>query len=348
MRGMSGNGIRVSMPPRVIPAFLQRRHIYHRRFNMAKIVISGNYKLEGGKKTTGGAKLFENRAGLLYILPWFIGLLAFQIYPFLASLYYSFTDYTIVKSTKFIGLTNYIKIFTDDPTFYQSMKVTLVYVFFSVPFKLAFALFIAVLLNMRLRAINFFSMLYYLPSILGGSVGIAVLWRFLFNRHGIINMLLARINLGPVDFLGSPDVSIYTISLMSVWQFGSSMVLFLAALKQIPNELLEAARIDGAGKIRIFSKIRLPLITPIIFFNLIMQTISAFQQFSGPFLITKGGPLKSTYLYGLMLYDNAFTFLKMGYACAQSWVLFIIILVFTVLVFKSSPYWTFYEDGGDF
>jgi oligogalacturonide transport system permease protein len=250
-----------------------------------------------------------------------------------------------VNNHSLVGLRNYMKIFSDDPIFRQSLMVTLVYVCFSVPVKLAFSLFVAILLNMRIRFINAYRVIYYLPSILGASVGISILWRFLFNRQGYINLLLATMGAGPIDFLGSPDLAIFTVSMLSVWQFGSSMVLFLAALKQVPQELLEAAKIDGAGRFRVFRKITFPMITPILFFNLIMQTVSAFQQFSAPYLITGGGPLKSTYLYGLMLYDNAFTFLKMGYACAQSWVLFAIILLFTAAVFKSSPYWTYYEEG---
>jgi oligogalacturonide transport system permease protein len=286
--------------------------------------------------------------GYTYIAIWFIGLVVLQIYPFIASFFYSFTDYSIVKSMHFVGLGNFRRALFDDTMFYISLKATLTYVFFSVPFKLAFALFIAMLLNMKVKGVGIFRILYYLPSILGGSVGIAILWRYLFNRHGYFNLILKNFGIRPIDFIGNPNLAIYTISLLSVWQFGSSMILFLAALKQVPSELLEASRIDGARPMRVFSKITIPLITPTIFFNLIMQTISAFQQFQAPYNITNGGPMRSTYLYGLMLYENAFTNLHMGYACAQSWILFIIVLIFTTLVFKSSPYWTFYSDGGEF
>ena len=292
--------------------------------------------------------LRDNNIAYVYLIPWIVGILVLQLYPFFASLYYSFTNYSIVKKMAFVGISNYINTFTRDRTFWISLRATGIYVLFSVPLKLLFALFIAMLLNMKIRGIKAFRMLYYLPSILGGSVGIAIMWRYLFNRRGLVNMLLSRISLGPVDFLGNPNIAIYSISLLSVWQFGSSMVLFLSALQNVPNEYVEAAQIDGAGKIRVFIKITLPLITPTIFFNVIMQTISAFQQFSAPYNITNGGPLKSTYLYGLMLYENSFTFMKMGYACAQSWILFAIIMFFTALMFKSSPYWTFYSDGGDF
>lgn len=302
-----------------------------------------------GKNITQGLR--RNRkydyVAFLYILPWIIGFLVFQAYPFISSFLLSFTDLSMLKDYKIIGLDNFRKIFTHDAIFVQSLKVTLVYVTTSVPLKLGFALFIAMVLNLRVKGIAVFKTLYYLPSILGGSVGIAILWRFLFNRSGLINLLLSKINIPPVNWLGSPKTSLITISLLSVWQFGSAMILFLAALKQIPKELYEAAIMDGCGRIRIFFKITIPMITPIILFNLVMQTINAFQEFAGPYLITKGGPLKSTYLYGLMLYENAFTFLKMGYASALSWVLFIIIMILTAIIFKSSEYWAFYQDGGN-
>ena len=282
----------------------------------------------------------------VFLAPWIIGFLVFQAYPFLASAVYSFTDLSMLKEYKFVGLKNYQQIFTRDQNFIQSMKVTVIYVLVSVPLKLAFALFIAMLLNMKVKGIGIFKTLYYLPSILGGSVGIAILWRFLFNKSGFVNLLFSKIGLPAVDWLGSPKVSLLTISLLAVWQFGSSMILFLAALKQIPRDLYEAAQVDGAGRIRIFFTITLPMITPIVLFNIVMQMINAFQEFSAPFLITKGGPLKATYLYGLMLYDTAFTYLKMGYASALSWIMFIIIMILTALIFKSSEYWTFYQDGG--
>ena len=272
----------------------------------------------------------------VFLAPWIIGFLVFQAYPFLASAVYSFTDLSMLKEYKFIGLKNYQQIFTRDQNFVQSMKVTVIYVLVSVPLKLAFALFIAMLLNMKVKGIGIFKTLYYLPSILGGSVGIAILWRFLFNKSGFVNLLFSKIGLPAVDWLGSPKVSLLTISLLAVWQFGSSMILFLAALKQIPRDLYEAAQVDGAGRVRIFFTITLPMITPIVLFNIVMQMINAFQEFSAPFLITKGGPLKATYLYGLMLYDTAFTYLKMGYASALSWIMFIIIMILTALIFKSS------------
>ncbi|WP_319562809.1 sugar ABC transporter permease [Marispirochaeta sp.] len=289
-----------------------------------------------------------NYAGLLYISPWIIGMLVFQLYPFIASLVYSFTTFSILTPPKFVGLQNFIKIFTNDRIFYQSLKVTLIYVFIAVPAKLAFALFIAMVLNIKIKYVNFYRTVYYMPSILGGSVAVSILWKFLFARRGLINQFLLDIGLPYVDWLGSPKWALYTISLLTVWQFGSSMVIFLAGLKQIPGELYDAAKVDGAGRIRTFMNITLPLITPMIFFNLIMQMVNAFQQFTAAFVITNGGPMKATYLYGVMIYENAFNFFKMGYASALSWVLFVIMMAFTAMVFKSSPFWTHYEDGGEF
>ncbi len=286
--------------------------------------------------------------GLVYIAPWIIGFLVFQLYPFIMSFIYSFTEFSIIKAPKFVGLQNYINLFTNDRLFYESLKVTFIYVLISVPGKLIFALIIAMILNMKLGAINFYRTVYYMPSILGGSVAVSVLWTFLFNRTGLVNILLGKLGVPVIDWLGSPDLALYTISLLSVWQFGSSMVLFLAGLKQIPAELYEAARVDGAGRIRSFFNVTLPLLTPIIFFNMVMQMVNAFQEFTSAFVVTQGGPLRSTYLYGVMLYEQGFRFLKMGYASALSWVLFFVIMVMTMLVFKSSRYWTHYEDEGDF
>lgn len=293
-------------------------------------------------------RLFRNgNVGYLYILPWIIGFLVFQLYPFVISFFYSFTDLTILRPYKFIGIENYRNIFTQDLEFRNSLLVTLKYVGFTVPLKLVFALFIAMLLNMKIWAINFFKTFYYLPSIFGTCVGISILWRVLFTRSGIINMMLAVFHIGPIDWLGNPDVALYTISTLAVWQFGSSMIIFLAALKQLPASYYEAAMIDGAGRVSIFFRITIPLISPIILFNLVMQTIFAFQQFTAPYFITGGGPINSTYLYGLLLYDNTFKYLKMGYSSALSWILFIIILSFTLIIFKSSKYWTHYDEGGE-
>jgi oligogalacturonide transport system permease protein len=288
----------------------------------------------------------KGQIGLLYISPWLIGFLVFQLYPFVSSFIFSFTDYSLLKTPKFVGLDNYYYMFYKDPLFWKSLLVTFIYVFFSVPAKLVFALLIALILAMKLKYINFFRTVYYIPSIMGGSVAISILWKVLFDNDGVVNRFLSFLSVGPINWLGNPDIALYTIGMLAVWQFGSSMVIFLAGLKQIPLELYEAARIDGASGIRSFFRITIPLLTPIIFFNLIMQMVNAFQEFTGALVITKGGPMNSTYLYVLKLYDEGFKFFKMGYASALSWVLFIIILLFTSLVFKSSSSWVHYEDGG--
>lgn len=293
-------------------------------------------------------KIIKDNKGLFFIIPWIIGLLWFQLYPFVKSFYYSFTNYSMLNQPKLIGLTNYIRLLTADQEFWSSLRVTAVYALIVVPCKLAFALFIAMLLNMKMKGIGIFRTLYYLPSILGGSVAIAVVWKILFMRDGVINGLLGVFGIGAVDWIGSPRTALGTISVLSVWQFGSSMVLFLAALKGVSASLYEAAIIDGANRMQRFWKITLPMITPILFFNLIMQMINALQEFTSAFIITGGGPMKSTYVLGMKLYTDAFKYYKMGYASALSWIMFAIIIVLTLLVFRSSSAWVYYEDGGEF
>lgn len=290
----------------------------------------------------------KNHVGLLYVAPWIVGFLWLQLYPFLTSLYYSFTDFTMMKAPRFVGLSNYIRLLTVDPEFWSSLKVTAVYAFMVVPGKLAVALLVAMILNMNLRGVNFFRTTYYLPSILGGSIAISALWKIMFMRTGLVNQMLEPFGIAAIDWLGSPDVALFTISTLSIWQFGSSMVLFLAALKQIPRSLYEAAIVDGASRVRTFFRITLPMITPILFFNLIMQMINALQEFTSAFVITGGGPTKSTFVLGMKLYQDAFTYYKMGYASALSWIIFLIVTIMTLCVFRSSSAWVYYEDGGNF
>lgn len=284
--------------------------------------------------------------GLVYISPWLIGFLLFQLYPFIASFCYSFTDYTLLNRPQFVGLENYRTLFTTDPQFLPTMKITGVYALLSVPLKLAFALFIAMLLNAKIKGIGIYRSLYYLPSILGGSVAVSVLWRVMFMKDGMINHFLGIFGIEPVNWLTGANLALFTLSLLQVWQFGSAMVIFLAALKGIPSELYEAASIDGGGKWKQFIHITLPQISSVIFFNLIMQSIQALQNFTSAFVITNGGPMKRTYIIGMKLYDDAFRFYKVGYACAESWILFIVILALTLLVFKSSNAWVYYADEG--
>ncbi|CAD7055128.1 sugar ABC transporter permease [Pseudorhizobium endolithicum] len=280
--------------------------------------------------------------GLGYLAPYILGLLVFTAVPFLTSLYLSFTSYDLMSSPRWSGFANYERLFTRDRTFVKSLNVTLLYVFITVPLKLAFALFIAAILNYKLQFINFFRTAFYVPSILGGSIAIAVLWRYMFASEGLVNMGLSVIGLGPVDWFGDPTNALITITLLRCWQFGSAMVIFLAALQSIDKSLYEAASIDGAGKITTFIFITLPLLTPVIFFNLIMQMVQAFQEFNGPYIITQGGPLKSTYLLPLYIYEEAFKKFNMGYASAIAWILFVIIMALTLVAFWSSKKWVYY------
>lgn len=280
--------------------------------------------------------------GLGYLAPYIIGLLVFTAIPFLGSLYLSFTDYNLMSAPRWTGLENYWKLFTGDRTFRRSLTVTLIYVFSTVPLKLAFALFIAYILNYKLKFINFFRTAFYVPSILGGSIAIAVLWRYIFASEGLMNMVIVWFGGEPVNWFGDPTNALFTITLLRCWQFGSAMVIFLAALQSIDKSLYEAAAIDGAGKLHSFFFITIPLITPVIFFNLIMQMVQAFQEFNGPYIITQGGPLKSTYLLPLYIYDEAFKRFDMGYASAIAWVLFLIIMALTLVAFWSSKKWVYY------
>ncbi len=290
-------------------------------------------------------KFRKRNAGFVFIIPWLIGFLVFKLYPFLSSLYYSFTDYNLFKG-KSDGFTlqNYKDVF-NVPIEKRALITTFKYAFMTVPLKLVFALFIAYILNFKLKGVNLFRTAYYIPSILGGSVAISVLWKALFSDNGLIRNGFAAIGVDAPHFMSDPKWALFMISLLRVWQFGSAMVVFLAALKGVPTELYEAAAIDGAGKTKQFFRITLPLITPVIFYNLVTQLVQAFQEFNGPYIITRGGPLGSTTLMSLLIYNNAFTSYNMGKASAQAWVLFIILMIFTVIAFATQRYWVYYSDA---
>ena len=293
--------------------------------------------------------MYERRKlGFAYILPFVIGLFLFTAFPFLSSLVLSFTDYDLISQPSFVGLDNYQYMLQDDDLFWKSLGVTFAYVFLAIPLKLSFALFIAFILNFKLRFINGFRTAYYIPSILGGSIAIAILWRAIFAIDGLLNTFLAYFGIDAINWLGQPSLAIFSITLLQAWQFGSAMVIFLAALQNVPQSLYEAAEIDGANKWQMFFKVTVPLITPVIFFNFVMQTAQAFQEFNAPYMITKGGPLEYTYLISLYIYDSAFTYFDMGYGAALSWVLFLCVALFTGLAFWSSKYWVFYsgDQGG--
>ena len=280
----------------------------------------------------------------LYILPWILGFAILQLYPFVSSFIYSFTDYTVGAKATFQGLANYKKLFTQDKEFWNSLKVTILFALYTVPGKLIMALAVAMFLNRDLKGINLIRTLYYIPSLFGGSVAVALLWRLMFLDNGVINAILSALHLPVTQWLGDTRYALGTICMLEIWQFGSSMVMFLAALKQVPRSLYEAAEIDGAGKVTRFFHITLPQISPIIFFNLINQTIQALQNFTSAQVITEGGPLKSTYVLGLKLYKEGFSYFKMGYASAISWVVFAAIMIFTLAIFASSKLWVHYAD----
>ena len=331
------------MPGFGLPLFADGlRHLHG--MEVAKMNHSGSGKTGGVVKTRRYPKNWK--WGILFICPWILGFCALQVYPLLMSLYYSFTDFSILSDGKWVGLENYVKLFTKDKYFWKSFGLTIKYTLMSVPAKLIFALIIAMILNMKLKGINGFRTIYYLPSIMGGSVAISILWKFMFMKEGMVNKLLTVFHIPRVDWLGDPGIALLTISILVIWQFGSSMVLFLAGLKNVPTELYEAAAVDGATKFKQFWNITLPMLTPIIFFNLMMQTINALQEFTSAFIITNGGPNHGTYLMGVKIYEDAFQNLKMGYASASSWVLFVTILIVTMALFKTSDAWVFYNDGG--
>jgi multiple sugar transport system permease protein len=282
----------------------------------------------------------------LFLAPWFIGLFGLTIYPMLDSLYLSFTDFDLLTPAKWVGTQNYEHMFNSDPVFWDSVHATLLYVAVSVPLKLALALCVAMVLNRPLKGIGFYRAAFYLPSLLGGAVAIAIVRRQVFGGDGLFNDFLGWFGIKGQDWISSPDTALYTLVLLAVWQFGTPMVIFLAGLKQLPKDVYEAAEIDGAGPVTRFFKITLPLLTPIVFFNVVLQIIDAFKTFTPAFVISNGtgGPLNSTMLYSLYLYKKGFTDLQMGYASALAWVLFLVIAVFTAINFISSRYWVHYDD----
>lgn len=293
------------------------------------------------------ALLRENFAGYAFISPWLIGFFAFSIIPIITSIFYSFTSYDILSSPVVNGLTNFKNMLTDD-IFWISLKVTFKYAFISVPLRLLFAFAIALLFNRKAKGIRIYQMIYYIPSIVGGSIAVAVMWRRLFMSDGAINSIINMIFGLDLDisWIGRPDTAIWTLIILAAWQFGSSMLIFLAGLKQIPQFYYEAAEIDGANSFRKFTNITVPNLTPVIFFNLIMQIIAGFTAFTQAFVVSggTGDPLNSTLVYALYLYQRAFKYYQMGYSSAMAWVLVLIVGLFTAIIFKSSSAWVFYES----
>ena len=296
------------------------------------------------RRRRGLSKLEQGYMGFFLILPWLIGFCVFKLYPFISSLVYSFTDYDLFKGAQhFVGFQNYIDAFTKSKNV-KALQVTFAYAFMTVPLKLIFALFIAYILNFKIKGVGLFRTAYYVPSILGGSVAIAVLWKALFKNDGVINTILAILGFESINFLADRNWALFIICLLRVWQFGSAMVLFLAALKGVPEDLYEAASIDGATKARQFLSITIPLISPVIFYNLVTQLVQAFQEFNGPYIITNGGPRNATTLISLIVYNSAFKDYKVGMSSAMAWVMFVITTVFTIIAFASQKKWVYYSD----
>ncbi|MCZ2815266.1 carbohydrate ABC transporter permease [Modestobacter sp. VKM Ac-2984] len=282
----------------------------------------------------------------LFLAPWFAGLLFITAGPIAASAYLSFTDYSLIGAPEWIGLDNFQRMF-DDPRFYQSLKVTFIYVVVSVPLQLAFALFLAMILDRGLRGLALYRSVYYLPSLIGGSVAIAILWRQIFGSDGLLNGVLRFVGFeNPPGWVSDPDYALGTLIILNVWTFGAPMVIFLAGLRQIPTMYYEAASLDGAGKVRQFIQVTLPLLSPIIFFNLVLQTINAFQTFTQAFIVSggTGGPADSTLFYTLYLYQRGFGNFDMGYASALAWFLLLIVGGLTAINFIAAKYWVFYGD----
>jgi len=281
----------------------------------------------------------------VFCLPFIIGFLLFLIIPMGISFYYSLCDYDILSPPKFVGLKNYIDMFTNDEVFWHSIKATLYFALVSVPLRLIFALFVAMLLVKPTKATGFYRAAYYLPSIIGGSVAVAILWKRMFAPDGVVNSILGMMGIDTnFAWLSDTRTAIWTLILLAVWQFGSSMLIFLSALKQIPKSLYEAADVDGANKVTKFFRVTLPLLTPTIFFNLVMQMINGFLAFTQSLIITQGKPMDTTLFYAVYMYQQSFSFSKSGYASAMAWVMLGIIAVITFILFKTKKYWV-YEQG---
>lgn len=282
--------------------------------------------------------------GYIFVSPWIIGFLAFIVFPLITSLYLSFTSYDILSSPRIVGFANWIRMFTQDQRFWSATKATFKFVIFEVPLRLIFAFLVALIFSLReSKLLNLYRAIYYIPSLIGGSVAIAVVWRQVWGVDGIINALLSIFGIKGMNWLGDPRTAIWTLILLAVWQFGSPMLIFLAALKQVPRELYEAAYIDGAGFWKRLATITLPMITPVILFNLINQMIHGFMAFTQSYIITQGGPLDSTLFYAVYMYRKGFNDFEMGYASALAWFMLALVGILTIIIFKTSRRWVYYE-----
>ncbi|MCX6068234.1 MAG: sugar ABC transporter permease [Chloroflexi bacterium] len=285
--------------------------------------------------------------GILFISPWLIGFLLFTLIPLASSLYYSFTFYDLLRPARWIGLGNYVEIFTRDPLIAKITWNTLFYVGLGVPLGLVSAFLMATLLNTRIFGRSIFRAIFFFPSILPGVV-VAMVWAFLLNtQYGFVNAILSSLNLPVIPFLSHPDLAKPSLIMINMWTQGATVVIFLATLQDVPRTLYEAATMDGANAWQKFWIVTVPMCTPAILFNLIMGLISAFQDFSMPYLLTGGGPDQATEFYSLYLYHNAFKYLRMGKASALAWIMFIAIVILTVILFRTSKHWVFYSNNDD-
>ena len=287
----------------------------------------------------------REKIAYLFLLPWILGFLGLAIVPMASSLYLSFTDYNLIRPPEWIGIENFQRMFAD-ARLLNSLRVTFTYVVVSVPLQLVFALAIAMLLDRGMRGLAFYRSVFYLPSLLGSSVAIAILWRQIFGTAGLINQFLAVFGIEGPGWVSNPDTALGTIILLHVWTFGAPMLIFLAGLRQIPVMYYEAAQMDGANAVQRFVKITLPMLSPIIFFNLVLQLIGSFQSFTQAYIVSggTGGPADSTMFYTMYLYQKGFAELDMGYASAMAWGLVFVIGAFTALNFVAARWWVFYDD----
>ena len=304
-------------------------------------------RAQGPPHPTTSQRRREARAGLLFVLPWLVSLLIFTFYPVVGSFYLSFTEYTVVESPRWVGLENYQRMFTDDPAYWTAVKNSTYYAAISVPLRLVLALALALVLNLGVRGIGVYRVIFYLPALVP-PVAAVIVFMLMFNLDtGPINVFLRAFGLAPPDWLRDPSWSKPALIILSLWPLGVETLVFLAGLKEIPQDLLDAAAVDGAGRWRRLTGVTLPLLSPVVLFNLVIGVIYSFQVFAQALVIgdTTGEPLESTLMYMVLIYRNAFRYFAMGYASAQAVVLFLAVAALTLLIFRSARLWVHYEGG---
>ncbi|MFE2943955.1 carbohydrate ABC transporter permease [Streptomyces sp. NPDC059255] len=315
--------------------------------------VSTRAPAPAGRKTEGPRPAGRRRGvrekrwpAYVFLSPWLIGAGVLTLVPMVASLYLSFTDYNLFDPPQWVGLRNYTEMLTEDPRYWRSVGTTMLFVVVAVPLKLGLALGVAMLLRSLGSGRGFYRSAFYAPSLLGASMSIALVWKALFNDGGTVAEVLGRVGIDTGGWVGDPDLAVYAVVLLTVWQFGAPMVIFLAGLQQIPSDLYEAAALDGAGRRRQFVSVTVPMLSPVVFFNLVLEIINSFQVFTPAFAISggNGGPADSTMFYTLYLYERGFTASHMGYAAAMAWLLLIAIGVITLILFRTSRSWVFYAD----